>query len=513
MSSTAPRFLHLSAAGLDRPIEGVHAGSEHRSAVEDATLDAFRKAIDTAIHRKTAFVLLTGSTFCEEDASLRARRELLAGLQRCQQRDILVVAVPNAENPAEAWDAIPQLPDNVILCPQPLVDEAVAEIVEFDTPAGQPVTLVLGNELQLADWVRHTHASRTVGEHSLVNGHVTNGHTNGNAYANGRGVYGRSVLPLTIGVMLQQPREMVSKQKPQPQQESGDDWRTRPSWSVRLTDDAAPPVSTELSVTGDVSDLAAGLFSYLALAQSSRPWGESARSLVGSVTVVPALVPRYSDQYGRHGAALVEMRRDGQCSTSLISCATIRRERFQRVVTTECTREELIEGLATALDQTTASDLETDWFVEWHIRGDGSVIEWLKTDEARKELAEFVALESRLAEKIRIHSRVRVQRDVPQPLDRRYDATSPRSWWQSAYREQAALSTAELTRRLRSRWTSAERDVAINEHDQHLLAELLAEANNPAVLAQAGEIGHDWFRDVQWFPDAEQQPPEQSDAA
>ncbi len=133
------RFIHAANIRLDVPVsvqttEG--PGDQLRMEFEDATLQAFDEVIENCLRHDVDFLLLTGNVFIEADRSLRARLAILKGFQRLCEREIQVFVVPGDMDPAEAWRAIPEMPDNVSVCyssnPEP------EELVVDD----QPVTMV-----------------------------------------------------------------------------------------------------------------------------------------------------------------------------------------------------------------------------------------------------------------------------------------------------------------------------------------------------------------------------------
>jgi hypothetical protein len=133
------RFIHAANIRLDVPVSvqtTERPGDQLRMEFEDATLQAFDEVIENCLRHDVDFLLLTGNVFIEADRSLRARLAILKGFQRLREREIQVFVVPGDMDPAEAWRAIPEMPDNVSVCyssnPEP------EELVVDD----QPVTMV-----------------------------------------------------------------------------------------------------------------------------------------------------------------------------------------------------------------------------------------------------------------------------------------------------------------------------------------------------------------------------------
>jgi len=133
------RFIQAANIRLDVPVS-VHTAEvlsdKLRIEFEDATLQAFDEVVENCLRHDVDFLLLTGNVFLESDRSLRARLTVLKGFRRLDEKGIQVFVIPGDTDPAEAWRAIPELPENVSICysssPEP------EELVVDD----QPVTLI-----------------------------------------------------------------------------------------------------------------------------------------------------------------------------------------------------------------------------------------------------------------------------------------------------------------------------------------------------------------------------------
>lgn len=113
------RFIHAANVRLDVPVSvylSEQLTDELRHQLEDATLSSFDCVIDNCIQRKVDYLLLSGNLFVEADRSLRARLALLNGFRRLDKQGIQVFVLPGDTDPAEAWRAIPELPENVQVC-------------------------------------------------------------------------------------------------------------------------------------------------------------------------------------------------------------------------------------------------------------------------------------------------------------------------------------------------------------------------------------------------------------
>jgi len=119
MAFEPQRFIHAANIRLDVPVSVQTTETltdELRFAFEDATLHAFEEVIEACVRHDVDFLLLSGNVFVEADRSLRARLALLKGVRRLGEHEIQVFVLPGDSDPPEAWRAIPDLPDNVVVC-------------------------------------------------------------------------------------------------------------------------------------------------------------------------------------------------------------------------------------------------------------------------------------------------------------------------------------------------------------------------------------------------------------
>lgn len=127
MAYQPQRFIHAANVRLDVPVSvylSEQLTDELRHQLEDATLLSFDCVVDNCVERQVDYLLLSGNLFVETDRSLRARLALLKGFRRLRKAGIDVFVLPGDTDPAEAWRAIPELPDNVHVCysssPEPI---------------------------------------------------------------------------------------------------------------------------------------------------------------------------------------------------------------------------------------------------------------------------------------------------------------------------------------------------------------------------------------------------------
>ena len=126
MPFEALKFIHATGLLVDHQVRDVGVVSdEARPLLIDASLKSFERLVETAVDQEVDFVLLTGGTFAEEDRSLRARVAICDGLQCLDEAGIQVFVIPGPEDPAEAWNHIRRLPDNVTIF-DPVRDEPTA---------------------------------------------------------------------------------------------------------------------------------------------------------------------------------------------------------------------------------------------------------------------------------------------------------------------------------------------------------------------------------------------------
>ncbi len=111
-------FIHAADLHLDAPFVGLTAASERIGrALAEATYDAFRRVIDTALEREVDFVLVAGDAYNARDKSLRAQLRFREQMKRLAEEGIEVFVVHGNHDPASGWSAGLALPDNVHVFP------------------------------------------------------------------------------------------------------------------------------------------------------------------------------------------------------------------------------------------------------------------------------------------------------------------------------------------------------------------------------------------------------------
>ena len=108
------KFVHTADLHLDAPFQGIGRASERvGQALAEATYEAFRRVVDTAVERAVDFVVIAGDSYNARDKSLRAQRRFLQEMVRLSEAAIEVFVVQGNHDPATGWSARLKLPENV----------------------------------------------------------------------------------------------------------------------------------------------------------------------------------------------------------------------------------------------------------------------------------------------------------------------------------------------------------------------------------------------------------------
>jgi DNA repair exonuclease SbcCD nuclease subunit len=119
------RFIHAADLHLDAPFTGLTSSSGRiGSALAEATYEAFRRIVDTAIAREVDFVVIAGDAYNSRDKSLRAQLRFREQMLRLAQENIEVFVVQGNHDPADGWSAGLPLPANVHVFPADRVGRA-----------------------------------------------------------------------------------------------------------------------------------------------------------------------------------------------------------------------------------------------------------------------------------------------------------------------------------------------------------------------------------------------------
>jgi hypothetical protein len=90
---------------------------------------------------------------------------------------------------------------------------------------------------------------------------------------------------------------------------------------------------------------------------------------------------------GPHGCLLIVVDADGEPRETLIPAAPVRWEQFGVSVSATMTRDDLLQDMATLLEQTPRKPCERVWLVGWEFSGEGPLLESLTERSFRDELS------------------------------------------------------------------------------------------------------------------------------
>ncbi len=139
-------FIHAADLHLDAPFAGLTAASDRIGrALAEATYEAFRRVVDTAIAREVDFVVIAGDAYNSSDKSLRAQLRFKEQMVRLDAAGIEVFVVQGNHDPANGWSAGLPLPANVTVFPSDRVGRA--EVVRD----GELVAAVYGRSFAKRD--------------------------------------------------------------------------------------------------------------------------------------------------------------------------------------------------------------------------------------------------------------------------------------------------------------------------------------------------------------------------
>src|SRR5262249_22705630 len=94
-----------------------------------------------------------------------------------------------------------------------------------------------------------------------------------------------------------------------------------------------------------------------------------------------------SSETGPHGCLLTVVDAAGEPRDTVITAAPVRWERYDVWVSPLTTRDDLLQDMATLLEQTPRKPCERVWLVGWDISGDGPLLESLTERSFRDELS------------------------------------------------------------------------------------------------------------------------------
>jgi DNA repair protein SbcD/Mre11 len=341
------RFLHAAGLRLDHPLSGTGPlPDDQRRIAEDATLTAFDRLIDVAIERQVDFVLLVGDTFVERDASLRAAAALADGCVRLAEQHIRVFVLPGREDPAIAWQTLPELPPNVTL------------LSRDDDP------LAFVRDGQLVATIARAEPPRSAGA-PMETGTARDETTRRR--------------PFAIGLL------------------SLDSVAVHARGRVERTNDAPP--AGEAAGTPDQPDqpdttLQELPFDYVALGGGSSR--QTIRTAAGVAHHPGSLQGMERRHIGQHGFTLVETAESGAVRQQFVPAAPVRWEEFILPADATASRERLLELMRQELSACRCEPGEQLWLVRWTTASAGPLARSLTDDsfldELRADLARATGL-------------------------------------------------------------------------------------------------------------------------
>ncbi len=110
-------FVHAADLHLDTPFEGIgRVAPEIRSALVEASLDAWNGLVDLTLDREAAFLLIAGDIYDGAERGVRAQLAFRRGLERLSNAGIPTLIVHGNHDPLqEGWSAIRDWPPGVTI--------------------------------------------------------------------------------------------------------------------------------------------------------------------------------------------------------------------------------------------------------------------------------------------------------------------------------------------------------------------------------------------------------------
>lgn len=359
------RFLHASNLCLDATLQCTIAlPPEAQPEVEDATLDAFANVVQACINERVDFLLLTGNCFIERDRSLRARLALRDGFRELDGHGIPVFVTPGELDPPEAWQAIPELPDNVTVC-YPSNPEPVAVMRDGKVIATIANSLFYGEA-----------------DHFGIKSSPVTGDRR----------------PYRIGMLHPSGlAEIESADGPLGFDDTDDE-------DPQLTDDAEQPsglgeypgahsATIDDSQSSEVEQTLAAflrqaLVDYAVLTSQVRR--RTIRLRAGLAHSPGRTQPLAPADHGRHGATLVEVDVTGRATTRREPTVTTRWKSFDVNLEGETSADEIHSICAGLLADEPRESTETVWLINWNLIAPGSVVEDFRTPGHSERFAQAI---------------------------------------------------------------------------------------------------------------------------
>jgi DNA repair protein SbcD/Mre11 len=322
------RFLHAANVRLDDAIgETFPLPPRVASIVQDATRAACERLLSVALERRVDFVLLAGNTFIEADHSLPARLALVDGLEQLHQESIRVFVLPGRLDPVEAWQQIPNLPENVTL-----LDGTAKGPVAFKRE-GKTIAR-LGTTARLSGRKRLSPQRALRSENARP-------------------------LPFAIGVVATH--------------SDLEDAHLLEAWSAgqERGDHALP--EEELDFSNPDSQMGESPVDYLAFGSGrARRTFAKRKGIAHDPGSVQGNHPR---EAGPRGATFVNVEADGTVSCDFVPTASVRWERFSIPLDGATNHFDLLHRCRLLLQEKRGETSENAWIVEWVLRGSAATLD------------------------------------------------------------------------------------------------------------------------------------------
>jgi hypothetical protein len=198
---------------------------------------------------------------------------------------------------------------------------------------------------------------------------------------------------------------------------------------------------------------------------------------------------------GPHGCLLIEIDAKGEIRQIFVPAAPVRWERFAIDLSPQMHRDDLLQELASRLEQTRRQTCEKVWLIAWNVTGTGPLFDRLENRRFRDELlADVAGLDPVPGVRIHTHAlRLSPSIEALRPIIERDAGFNPQGL--------AADLAAEFAMRMDERFADPER--AINaclagwaqagEPWQDKMESLFAELDAGEVAHDAGRLARHWF--------------------
>lgn len=328
------RFVHASNVGLDSPIRTTDMlPAKVVDDFEQARLHSFEAVIAACVDRKVDFLLLSGETFIERERSLHSRLILREAFERLAEHEIQVFVIPDHNSPGDAWRAIPQLPSNLTIC---------------DSWSSEPIAVI-----------REGKVLATI--------------------SNGRSFEDSDDFGIMVPTVAESPQRQVFRigafrpRQQQPRLPSSD--LNSGLADVLKPDPTVAPIQTQCE-----QFLTSTQLDYVVLNGLDERYSvEGDSGMAHCPGRTQSSGPRQSTPAG---CTLVQVERDGDIQVGRIPTETVRWHELPLVLNKVETEEQFLAQIRLKLNDLQPAMAERIWLLRWTIRGNGTFIDQLYSDEA-----------------------------------------------------------------------------------------------------------------------------------